>query len=176
MPQFFFNFYQIANISITTLHSPMTAVFIIKSGWPWSDENCTRSRVLKFPAPYGSVLTKMSKWHKIFKFWQITKNSYSLNSLMTNMLTMNLDWNWMKTRGAEAFENLNIGNFAKCTEWPQTKLKKSGIKNTLHMCTVVPRVPNFRPFGSTISRFQDIAHSMILPIDSYVKISYVKVP
>ncbi len=33
-----------------------------------------------------SVLTKISKWHEILKFWQITKNSYSLNSLVTNML------------------------------------------------------------------------------------------
>ncbi len=32
-----------------------------------------RSSVLKFPDPYGSVLTKISKYHKIFNFWQITQ-------------------------------------------------------------------------------------------------------
>ncbi len=32
------------------------------------------------------------------------------------------------------------------------------------MCTVVPRVPNFRPFRTTISRFQDIAHFRIFPL------------
>ncbi len=35
--------------------------------------------------------------------------------------------------------------------------KDSGIKSPLPMCTVVPRVPNFHPFRSAISRFQDIA-------------------
>ncbi len=70
--------------------------------WARLDENC-RSSVLKFPAPYGSVLTKISKCHKIFKFWQITKNSYSLNSLMTNILTIKFGWNWVKTGGPVAF-------------------------------------------------------------------------
>ena len=90
------------------------------------------------------MLTNISKCHDIFKFWQFTKNSYSLNSLMTNILTIRFRWNGMKTVGAVGFWNLNIGNFAaKCTEWPQTKLKESGMKSTLPMCTVVPRVPNF---------------------------------
>ncbi len=40
-------------------------------------------------------------------------------------------------------------------------------KYPTYMCTVAPRVPNFHPFRSTISRFQDIAH---LPIDFHVKI------
>ena len=39
------------------------------------------------------------------------------------------------------------------TKWPQTKLKESGIKSTLHMYTVVSQAPKFRPFRSTISRF-----------------------
>ena len=36
---------------------------------------------------------------------------------------------------------------------PQTKLKELGIKSILHTCTIGPRVPNFRPFRSTISGF-----------------------
>ncbi len=32
------------------------------------------------------------------------------------MLSPKFDWNWMKIVGAVAFENLNIGNFAMCTE------------------------------------------------------------
>ncbi len=42
------------------------------------------------------------------------------------------------------------------------------------MCTVVPRVPNFRPFRSTISRFQDVAHFRIFPLTPMVK--FHKVP
>ncbi len=34
--------------------------------WFWLDETWRRSRVLKFPAPYGSVLTKSSNCHNFF--------------------------------------------------------------------------------------------------------------
>ncbi len=42
----------------------MSAVFIIKFG-PDQTKNCRRSNILKFPAPYGSVLTKISKCHNL---------------------------------------------------------------------------------------------------------------
>ncbi len=45
----------------------------------------------------------------------------------------------------------------------------AGIKSTLHMCTVVPRLPTFRLFHSTISRFQDIAHFRIFPLTLLLK-------
>ena len=89
--QVFLIFWQIAKIYIT-LYSPMTGVFLIKV-WPRLDENCRRSSVLKFPAPYGSVLTKNAKCHKIFKFWQIAKSTYSLNSLVINILTIKFGCN-----------------------------------------------------------------------------------
>ncbi len=63
-------------------------------------------------------------------------------------------------------------NFAKCTEWPQTKLKESGIKSSLHVCTVVPRVPNFRPFRSTISHFQDLTYFRIFPLTPMLKFHF----
>ncbi len=89
---------------------------------------------------------------------------------MTNILTIKFGWNQMKIgRGVVSFENSKIGNFAKCTEWPQTKLKESDIKGTLHMCTVALRLPNFRPFRFTISRFQDIAHFTIFPFTPMLK-------
>ncbi len=37
------------------------------------------------------------------------------------------------------------------------------------MCTVVPRVPNFRPFRSMINHFQDIAHFRIFPLTPMLK-------
>ncbi len=44
----------------------------------------------------------------------------------------------MKIVGAVPFENLNIGNFAKCTEWLQAELKDSDMKRTLHMQYIRP--------------------------------------
>ncbi len=38
------------------------------------------------------------------------------------------------------------------------------MKSTLHTQYRGPRVPNFGPFGSTISRFQNIAHFRIFPL------------
>ncbi len=70
-----------------------------------------------------------------------------------------------------SFENRKIGNFVKCTEWPQTQLKESGIKSTLLMCTVVPRVQNCHPFllyDQPFSRYCTFYHFLI---DSHVKIS-----
>ncbi len=66
-----------------------------------------------------------------------------------------MDENWERSR---VFKNCKIGNFVKCTKWPQTKFKESGIKSTFHMSTIKPQVPNFHQFCSTISRFQDIPH------------------
>ncbi len=56
----------------------MTALFIMKFGL---DRMKTAGGVvLKFPAPYGPVLTKISKCHKMFNFEQITKTSVTLSS------------------------------------------------------------------------------------------------
>ncbi len=57
---------------------------------------------------------------------------------------------------AVPFENLNIWNFAKCT---QTELKWSDTNSILHMKILGPVVPNFHPFCSTASPFQDIVAS-----------------
>ena len=57
----------------------------------WLDKNRSRSSsVLKFPAPYGHVLTNISTCHNIFNVWQIARNNHSLYSLMTNVLKINL--------------------------------------------------------------------------------------
>ncbi len=49
--------------------------------WMKSNENC-RGSALKFAAPYGPVLRKMSKSNKIFDNWQIAKKSIRLYSPM----------------------------------------------------------------------------------------------
>ncbi len=76
---------------------------------------------------------------------------------------------WWKVLKEYCFENRRIGHFAQCSKWPQTKLKESGSKSTLHMCTVGPQVPNFPPFCSTISRFRDISHFRIFPLTPMLK-------
>ncbi len=99
----------------------------------------------------------------------IAKISYSPRDQHTyNKIWLKLNENWGSN---SLFENLNIENFEKCTEWPQTKLKESGVKGTCTppMCTVVPRVPNFRPFGSTVIRFQDIAQFGIFLLTPVLK-------
>ncbi len=50
-----------------------------------------------------------------------------------------------------------------------------GYQSTLHMYTVVPRVPNFRPFRSMVSRFQDIAHFRIFPLTPTLKFQSVTI-
>ena len=54
------------------LYSTMVSNVLIKV-WLTPDENRRRSSVLKFPGPYGHVLTTISKCHKIFNFWQVAK-------------------------------------------------------------------------------------------------------
>ncbi len=43
----------------------------------------------------------------------------------------------------------------KYTEWPQNDLKHLSVKSTLCTLNTHPRGPNFTPFRSTTSRFQD---------------------
>ena len=134
--------------------------------WLRSDE--------KFPDPYGSVLAKMSKCYtstlKHLTFLNVGRSPKTVIAWIPSWpLAIKFGWNWLKTVGTVAFWNLNIW-IAKCTEWPQNKLKQSsGITSTLPVCTVVHRVPNFRQFRCTISRFQDIAHIRIFPLPSMQK-------
>ncbi len=56
-----------------------------------------------------------------------------------------------------------------CTEWLQTELKESDTKNILHIPFLEPRVPNFHPFCSTISRFPYTAHFKMFPFNHMLK-------
>ena len=67
------------------------------------------------------------------------------------------------------FENLSIGNFAKCTEWPQPELQESDMTSTPHRQFLWSQVPSFHPFRSMSSRFQDIKHSWIFSLTSLLK-------
>ncbi len=67
------------------------------------DKNCRRSGVLKFPASYGPVLTKMSKYHKIFNFRQIAKISIILYSSMTTSFLIKFRSGRIKTGRGVAF-------------------------------------------------------------------------
>ncbi len=86
---------------INSLYSTMVANVLIKFGLR-SDENCRRSSDLKFPPPYGPLLTKISKCHKIFDFWQIAKKVIAY-SPMTNICIITFGLNRTETVGKVAF-------------------------------------------------------------------------
>ncbi len=66
------------------------------------------------------MLRQISKCHNFFNFGRSSQTCNSLHPLMTNILTIKLGWNWMKTVGAVAFWRSWHRKFAKCTEWPQS--------------------------------------------------------
>ena len=68
------------------------------------------------------------------KIWQITRKSNFLY-LPNYMLSLKFDWNLNENWGSSRLENLNIRNFAKRTEWPQTELKESDIIYVPYTCT-----------------------------------------
>ncbi len=98
-----------------------------------------------------------------YNIWHVARKSNSLYSRRLPYFT----WSLMKVCEKWPFENLNIGNFAKWTEWPQPELKESDMKRPYIFKT---RVPDFHPFRSTLSHFQIIAHFYDFPIESHAKI------
>ncbi len=68
-----------------------------------------------------------------------------------------------------SFENRKIGNLQSAPN--DSKLKKSGVKSSLHMCTVVPRVSKFSSVLFYNQPFSKILHILRFPIDSHVNIS-----
>ncbi len=137
----------------------------------WSDKICRRSSVLKFSAPYGHMLTKISMCHKSFKFLHI-KKSISLYSLMTNLLRIKFDWNWMKTVGAAPFEHPKIDSFGKIHRMTLNWAHR--ITHEKYPTYSASRVPNFHPFCSTISHFQDTVHFRIFPLTLMLKFENFK--
>ena len=61
--------------------------------------------VFKFPVPYSPVLTKKSKCHKVFNFWQMTKSN-SLYRPITNIFIIRLGWIGLKLWKRWLFEIL----------------------------------------------------------------------
>ena len=91
--------------------------------WLRSDQNCRRSNDLKFPAPYGPVLTKISKCHKIFNFWQIAKSFITFYSPMTSLCIIKFGSDQMKTEGV-AFCFAPIGSHVNEKEKKNIKILK----------------------------------------------------
>ncbi len=56
------------------------------------------------------------------------------------------------------YKVVNMVKNWKCTEWPQTELEHLTAKSTLCTVNTYPWGPNFGPFCSTASGFEDIAH------------------
>ena len=110
------------------------------------------------------MLTKISKCHKILADRQKKKvTEFPHDQHTYNKVCLKLN----EKRGSSRLLKILTSEILESD--PQTKLKLTGIKSTLPICTVVARVPNFRPFHSTISRFQDIAHFSIFPLIHMLK-------
>ena len=73
---------------------------------------------------------------------------------MIMIIFIRFGWNLMKNAQGVVFRKSWNWKFTKCTEWSQTKLKESGIKSTLQICTVVPWVPNFIRFALRSAVFE----------------------
>ena len=90
-----FNIWHIAKIFII-LYSRMTAFFIITFFWLRSDQNCRRSNVWEFSAPYVPVLKTISNFYEIFNFWQIAKRFITFYSSMTILFIVKFGLDQMK--------------------------------------------------------------------------------
>ncbi len=92
--------------------------------WVRLDKNYWSS-ILKFPAPYGPVLTKSLKCHINFSFWQITKTFVTFYPPMTSLFIIKFGanpmkivgvafWNFcMLTKRKKKCKNLKIETFEK---------------------------------------------------------------
>ena len=83
---------------------------------------------------------------QIFQFSNFGKSPKHLYSVMTALFIIKCYENWVSS----GLENLNIGNFAKSTKWPQSELKESDMKSTLHE---VPRTTSAK--FSSISLYDE---------------------
>ena len=54
--------------------------------WMGTNQNCGRNSTLKIPAAYRPVLTKISKCHFFFIFWQIAQKSNNLYQVYCPMI------------------------------------------------------------------------------------------
>ncbi len=63
---------------------------------------------------------------------------------------------WSVSLYGQRFPRYKVAEYRKCTEWPQTELQHLTVKSTLYTLNTYPRGPNFAPFRSTTSGFQDI--------------------
>ncbi len=73
--------------------------------WLRSDEH-RWSSVLKFPAPYVPMLTKISKWHQFFYFWHIAKEVITCSAPPPNYHTSHKIW-------LKLDESVGVGAFWK---------------------------------------------------------------
>ncbi len=121
---FFFKTWPIAKKS-DSLYSTMVAQCPHKVWLTW-DEN-RRNSVLKFPA-HMVLCSKFQSAIKFlfFFFWRSAKNVIAYISSWWLYFVRRLVEIWWKL-----LKNRGIRNYAKCTEWPKTNLKESGIKSTL---------------------------------------------
>ncbi len=118
---------------------------------------------MKFPAPYDSVLGKISKCHRIFK------SAKKVISCISPWL-WHLVWSWLKSD--ETFWRSSVSKNMESEilqSAPNDPNQTQGIGHQKYPTYVHCSSPSPK-FSSTISRCWDIPNFRF-PIDSYIKIS-----
>ena len=132
-----------------SLYSTMIANVLMK--FRWDQMKATEGgggvdsrSILKFSAKNGPVLTKVLNCHIYFLILPDRK----------------------KSGGMETFENLDIRNFEKCTEWPQIELKRIWHEEYSTYGAPDTSSPKFSHYDQP---FPDIAHFRIFPLTPILK-------
>ncbi len=103
----------------------------------------------------------VKKNFKMPSFWQIVTDRQKSDSLYDYDTSLDeTGENWERSR---VFKIVKLETLQRVPNDPKPNSrnrasKAPGIKSSFHMCTIGSKVPNFRPFCSFISRFQDIPH------------------
>ena len=128
--------------------------------------------ILKFPAPYSPVLTKMSQSTIFFLLWHITKKYWVIACIPSNYHTfhkvlLKLDENWGQQ---QPFENLNIKILQSAPNDPKLNLKNR-TRKVHYICTSYNRGVGLKVSFISLcdQHFQDIADFTVFPLTPMLK-------
>ncbi len=105
-----------------------------------------RSVVFKIPGHRNSEI------HQITPNWTWTLNSQNYSIYIEYLLQRPKFWSISLYN--KPFQRYKVKN-RKYTEWPQTEFEHITVKSTLYILNTYPWCPNFGPFHSMTSSFQD---------------------
>ena len=129
--------------------------------WLTWDENCRRSSVLKFPAPYGLVVTKFKS--------RSSKKGNSLYYPLIKILCMKFGWNLMKSVEGVMFQKSWTRKFCKMRRMTPKQTQGIGHKKYhtyVHCSTLSPKF--FVRFALRSAIFERL-HNLGFPLTPMLK-------